>query len=154
MKCIAWLKDNYQLKRYTAQYIATEAITPGKLFEYDRPDEMLNQLYNGSKEHLRAIYEKVREAALGLDADIEEVVCKTYTSYRHRAQFAIAAPRTNKFLDLELAMPPGTKATSRLEAFKTSNPKFTHRIRLAVIADLDTDALGALKAASDNVRKR
>jgi predicted transport protein len=154
MKCLEWLRDNYSLNHYRARFIATEAINPGQLFAYDRPDELLDALYSGPKAHLRAIYEEVRAAALGLAEDIEEVVCKTYTSFRHRAQFAIAVPRTNKYLDLELAMPAGTPAAGHLEAIKSSNAKITHRIRLATAEDFNDEALQALLLACDNVRKK
>jgi len=151
MQLVQWLRKEHGLKHYQAHFIATEVMSPGKLFEYERPDDLLDQLYSGKKALLRPVYEAVRKAALDLGG-VEEVVCKTYTSYRNRAQFAIAAPKTQKFLDLELAMPPGTKATSRLEAIKSSNEKFTHRIRLAEAKDLDKEALAAMKQACEHVR--
>jgi len=153
MQLLNWLKSDHGLKRYQAHFVATEVLNPGKLFEYERPAELLDQLYSGKKEHLRGVYEAVRKAALDLGG-VEEVVCKTYTSYRNRAQFAIAAPHTQKFLDLELALPPGTKATARLEPFKGSNEKFTHRIRLATVNDVDKTVLAALKQASQHVAKK
>ncbi len=111
---------------------------------------MLAQLYSGKKEHLRGAYEEVKREAMKLRG-VEEVVCKTYTSFRNRAQFAIAAPKTQKFLDLELAMPPGTKGGGRLEPIKSSNEKFTHRIRLETAKDVDKDVKAALKQAAAHV---
>ena len=59
-----------------------------------------------------------------------------------------------KFLDLELAMPPGAKATKRMETYKGNNEKFTHRIRLAAAKDVDKDVKAALKVASDYIRTK
>jgi predicted transport protein len=153
MKLLNWLKAKYGLKRYQAHFVATEVLNPGKLFEYERPDELLDQLYSGKKEHLRDAYEAVKKEAMKMKG-VEEVVCKTYTSYRNRAQFAIAAPKTQKFLDLELAMPPGTKATRRLEAYAGNNEKFTHRIRLESAKDVDRDVKSALKQAAAHVGQK
>lgn len=150
MQLTCWLKAEHGLKRYQAQFVATEVVKPGELFKYERPDELLDQLYSGKKAHLRGTYEAVRKAALDLGG-VEEVVCKTYTSYRNRAQFAVAAPKTQKYLDLELAMPPGTKAGERLEAYSGMNEKYTHRIRLESAKDVDKEVVDALGRAAKHV---
>jgi len=153
MQILNWLKAEHGLKRYQAQFVASEVMKPGELFQYERPGELLDQLYSGKKEHLRGAYEAVKQEALKLEG-VEEVVCKTYTSYRNRAQFAIAAPKTQKYLDLELAMPPGTKTGGRLEAIKSSNEKFTHRIRLETAKDVDKYVKDALNQAAADVGRR
>jgi len=153
MQIVNWLRKEHGLKNYQAGYVATEVTKPGELFKYERPDELLDQLYSGKKAHLRGAYEAVKKAALGLGG-AEEVVCKTYVSYRNRAQFAIAAPKTQKFLDLELALPPGTKAGGRLEPFSGMNERFTHRIRLESAKDVDQFVVDALKAAAQHVGKK
>jgi hypothetical protein len=145
-----WLKQEHGLRHQQALFVAWGVTDPGRVTAYEDPDKLMRELYSGRKAHLRPVFEALRQAALKLPG-VDEVACKTYASYRNRAQFAIAAPRTQKFLDLELAMPPGTKATKRLEPFSGSNEKFTHRIRLAKAKEVDKEVLKALQLASEHI---
>jgi hypothetical protein len=65
-------------------------------------------------------------------------------------------PKTNSAVDLELAMPgnagPAKKLGGRLEPIKHSNPRFTHRIRIKDVSEIDAGVLAAMKAALENNR--
>lgn len=146
------MKRAHGLNHNHAQWIAWGVTDPGRVEQYDRPDDLVAELYSGKKEHLRPIYDRLMEVGAGI-GDVGTNVCKTYTSLAARRQFAMINPRTLKAVDLELAMPEGFAATGRLETYKSSNPNFTHRIRIQDSSEIDDEVLAALKAAYEPVAK-
>ena len=149
---VDWMKSEHGAKHNQALWVGWGVTDPGRLTAYDDGPALMNELYSGKKEQLRPIYDRLQKEGLKLGKDVEEVCCKTYSSLRNKHQFAILNPRTQSAVDLELAMPPGTKAAGRLEAIKSNNEKFTHRIRLGNVKEVDREVLEAMKAASDHVR--
>lgn len=141
------MKAEHDLTHGYAQMIAWGVLDPSRLEAGNQDQDMVDALYQGKKAHLRPVYEALIRRGSAIGKDVETVICKTYTSLRAKSQFAIVAPRTNSAVDLELAMPPGTPASERLEAFASSYPKFTHRIRLSEPAQVDTEVMAALEAA-------
>jgi len=149
---VDWMKTEHGVKHNQALWVGWGVTDPDRITAYDDGPALMNGLYSGKKEQLRPIYDRLQQAGLKLGRDVEEVCCKTYSSLRNKHQFAIINPRTQSAVDLELAMPPGTAASGKLEAFKGNNEKFTHRIRLGNVKEIDKEVLAALKAASDHVR--
>ena len=85
-------------------------------------------------------------AAIGkLGKDIELAPKKGYTSVRRAKQFAMVKPAA-KHVDLGLIL-RGVKPTARLEASGSFNAMFTHRVRVASVADVDAQLVGWLRAA-------
>jgi len=140
------------LNHNEAQWIAWGVTDPSRVDQYDRPDDLVEDLYSGKKAHLRPIYDTLIQQGTGLATDVDVVVCKTYSSLRNRAQFAVINPRTQKAVDLELALPPGTEAAGRLETIKSNNPKLTHRIRIGDAGEIDGEVMEALGRAAAHVR--
>ncbi|MCH7472385.1 DUF4287 domain-containing protein [bacterium] len=149
-----WLRKKYALKHYHAQWIAWGVLDPARLTAYDDPDKLVNDLYSGKKEHLRPVYDKLINAGRKLGDNVDVVVCKTYSSLRNRAQFAIINPRTQSAVDLELAMPPGTKASKRLEPWQGNNEKFTHRLRIKEAGEVDAQVKKCLEQACRYIAKK
>lgn len=146
------MKKEHGLDHNQAQWIAWSVTDPGRIEQYDKPKDLIADLYSGKKAALRPIYDKLFEVGTKLDTKIGSNVCKTYTSLSGKTQFAIINPRTQKSVDLELALPPGIKGAGRLETFKSSNPKFTHRIRISDVTEIDAEVLGVMKKAYENNR--
>jgi hypothetical protein len=149
---VDWMKSEHGAKHNQALWVGWGVTDPDRITAYDDAAGLMDELYSGKKLHLRPVYDKLQAEGLKLGRDVSEVCCKTYSSLRNRAQFAILNPRTQSSVDLELAMPPGTKASGKLEAFKGMNDKYTHRIRVGNVREIDREVLAAMKAASDYVR--
>ncbi len=147
-----WLKSEHGLNHFQAQWIAWGVTDPGRVDQYERPTDLVSDLYSGKKAALRPIYEALIQAAKEADDSSRVEVCKTYSSVANRAQFAIVNPRTQKLVDLELALPADTAETARLQAYKTSNPRFTRRIRIGDVAEIDDEVRAAIAAAASFVR--
>ena len=145
------MKQAHGLTHGYAQMVAWGVLDPDRLEAGNEDQGMVDALYAGKKAALRPIYETLMATRSDLGEGVDVVICKTYASLRTRAQFAILAPRTNRYVDLELAMPPGTAADDRLQPIKSSNPKFTHRIRISDPAEVDEGVIDALRKARSSV---
>jgi predicted transport protein len=148
----AYLKSEYGLNHNQAQWIAWGVTDPGRVEQYERPADLVSDLYSGGKASLRPIYEALLAEALATGDDARAEVCKTYSSVANRAQFAIINPRTQKLVDLELALPADSAETERLKAYNTSNPRFTRRIRIGQLDEVDDEVRAAIAQAADFVR--
>lgn len=146
------MKKTHGLNHNEAQWVAWGVTDPTRVDQYDRPTDLVEDLYSGKKAHLRPIHDSLIDQGTALAGDVDVVVCKTYSSLRNRAQFAVINPRTQKAVDLELALPPGTEAAGRLETFKSNNPKLTHRIRIKDAGEIDGEVMAALGKAAEHVR--
>ncbi len=148
----AWLKAEHGLNHNQAQWIAWGVTDPGRVDQYERPADLVAELYSGKKAHLRPIYDALVAAGLATGDDAALEVCKTYSSVRNRAQFAIVHPRTNALVDLELALPEDSPETERLARYKTNNPRFTRRFRIGDPSEVDDEVRAALQQAASRVR--
>lgn len=144
-----WLKDNHDLNHNEAQWVAWGVLDPGRMDQYDRPADLVAELYVDKKAHLRPIYDRLMETGLALGPEVTSFVCKGYTSLSSGTQFVIFAPRTNGAIDVELVLPEGHAAG---EALKSSNPKFNRRFRVKSLEDLSPDLNAAIAAARAYVR--
>jgi hypothetical protein len=147
-----WLKSEHGLNHNQAQWIAWGVTDPGRIEQYDRPADLVSELYCGKKAPLRPIYDALIAAAQASDESARVEVCKTYSSVANRAQFALVNPRTQRQVDLELALPADRAETERLKAYKTSNPRFTHRFRIEDVSEVDDEVRAALAEAAAFVR--
>lgn len=141
------MKTEHGMTHGYAQLVSWGVIDPARLEAGNEDVGMVDELYSGKKADLRPIYDKLISVGRELGSDVEQVICKTYTSLRAKSQFAIVAPRTNGAVDLELALPPGITESDRLQPFKSSYPKFTHRIRITDERDVDDEVKAVLSAA-------
>lgn len=141
------MKTVHGLNHNEAQWAAWAVVDPGRMESYDKPKDLVDELYSGKKAALRPIYDAAMAAGLAAAPGVGTNVCKTYTSLAGRVQFAIVVPRVQSAVDLELALPADV-ASPRLEPLKGSNPRFQHRVRLHAPADVDDEVRALLAAAA------
>ncbi len=140
---VAWLKTEHGLSHSHANHIAkraSEAAAPRST------EDPAAHLFEGGKEALRPIYDRlVAEAAL-FGPDVEIAPKKANASVRRRKQFALIQPSTRTRVDLGLIL-KSREPQGRLEASGNFNAMFTHRVKLASIDEIDAELLGWLQEA-------
>jgi hypothetical protein len=120
----------------------------------DKPstgDDPADALYTGRKTHLRPIHNAVMRAIRQLGDDVEAAPKKGHLSLRRRKQFAMIQPSTASRVDVGLIL-ADTQPAGRLETAKGFNAQFTHRVRLASVADVDAPFVGRLALAYQRAR--
>ncbi len=83
-----------------------------------------------------AIYDALLDVARAFGDDVEVAPKKGYVSLRRRKQFAMLQPGA-KWVNVGLIL-DARKPTARLEDAKGWNALFTHRVRVASVADIDS----------------
>lgn len=142
---MAWLKAEHGMGHGHANHVAKRALAPSAAAV---GDDGVGHLFEGPKAAIRPLYDAVASAAQALGADVELAPKKANVSVRRKKQFALLQPSTATRLDLGLILKDASP-TGRLEASGSFNAMFTHRVRLASLADLDAELTGWLKAAYD-----
>ena len=132
--------------------VAWGVLDPERLERGNEDENLVDDLYSGKKAHLREIYDRLIAAGNGMGDDVSVVICKTYSSLRSKSLYATIVPKTNSAVDLELAMPKEGSAAEGLESIKHSNPRFTHRIRIKDVGEIDESVEGAMRAALEHNR--
>ena len=140
---VAWLKSEHSLSHGYANHIAKRALDAEKPRSTEDP---VAHLFEGGKEPLRPLYDRMAGAALALGPDVELAPKKANVSVRRRKQFALLQPSTRTRLDLGLIL-PGLEAAGRLEAAGSFNAMFTHRVRLDADDQIDAQLLSWLREA-------
>jgi Domain of unknown function (DUF5655)/Domain of unknown function (DUF4287) len=132
------LKTQHGLNHNEAQWVAWGVVDPDRITAYDRPADLVADLYSGKRAALRPLYEALMAAGHSIDPDVSHMVCKTYTSLSRRVQFAVIVPRNQTSIDVELAL-PAEQEGGRAQALKSTNPRFGIRIRLGAEDPVDAD---------------
>ena len=104
-------------------------------------------LYAGKKEALRPIHDALMKAIGAFAKDLEVAPKAGYVSLRSRKQFAMIKPAA-KHVEVGLIL-RDVAPTARLEASGTFNALFTHRVRVATVADVDKALVAWLRKAYD-----
>ena len=141
---VAWLKAEHGLSHSHANHVAkraSEAAAPRSA------DDPVAHLFEGGKQGLRAIYDRLAAEVLAFGPDVELAPKKANVSVRRRRQFALIQPSTRTRLDLGLilARPP----TGRLEPSGSFNAMFSHRVKLARPQDVDVELIAWAREAYD-----
>jgi hypothetical protein len=140
---IAWLKAEHGLSHGHANHIAKRALEASAPRSSDDP---VAHLFEGGKEGLRPLYDHLVAEILKLGADVEIAPKKANVSIRRVKQFALIQPTTKTRLDLGLIL-KGRAPGGRLEPSGSFNAMFTHRVKLASAADIDSEVVAWLEAA-------
>ena len=146
------LKTVHGLKHNQAQFLAWEITDPGRLESYSRPKDLVDELYSGKKAGLRPLYDAIFAAGKALGPDVEHNVCKTYSSLSTGRIFVMINPRTQKGVDVDLALPEGVTGKG-LEAQKNSNPHFQHKVRVTELGQVDGELRRLMAEAAEYARK-
>jgi hypothetical protein len=94
---------------------------------------------------LKSVYARLLRRVTALGDDIEQAPKSGYVSLRRRKQFAMLQPGA-KWVNLGLILPKGTPG-GRLEPAGKWNALFTHRVRVATLAEIDDELDSWLRAA-------
>jgi predicted transport protein len=139
-----WLREVHGVRQNTQWAIADEV---ARSAGWVRPtvEQYVDGQYTGPKAALRPVFEAVRETAVALGDDVTIEGRATYVPFVRKRQFAAVAATTASRLDLglRLADPP---ASARLEPARAPGSA-THRVRLAVVDDVDDAVRALLRAA-------
>ncbi len=141
---LKWLKEQQGIGHGYANFIAKESLKTGDGGE----DDLLAAQFSGPKSALLPLYRDMVTMLNRLGSDVEIVPKKNNVSVRRSKQFALLQPSTATRLDVGFIL-KGVKPTDRLEASGSFNAMFTHRVRLASKADIDTQLKAWAKAAYD-----
>lgn len=145
------LKSEYGLKHNEAQWLAWEVTDPGRLESYNKPTDLVSELYAGKKAGLRPLYDALLADGLGVGDDVTPNVCKTYTSLATGRQFAMLNPRTQTAVDVDLSLPEGVWS-DRLAPQKNSNPHFSQKVRVTDASEVDDELVRLLALAAEHSR--
>jgi hypothetical protein len=144
---MAILKNEHNLSHGYANQIALRAVAKD-----DAPasgsDGLVESQYAGAKAALRPIYEKLIGTVHSFGPDVEIAPKKAYVSVRRSKQFALIQPTTATRVDVGLIL-KGVEPLGRLEASGSFNAMFTHRVRVASLAEVDAELVAWLRRAYD-----
>lgn len=152
---LAWLKSEHGLGTNYASWIAGQSA--GKTEDFETADEYLShaqdyvdQMYAGTKEPLREIYDEILTFARKLGKDIGVSPCRTIVPIYRNHVIAQIKPATRTRIDLGLALkdtktPKGLINTGGFE----KKDRISHRIEIASVEDFDDEAKRWMKTAYD-----
>ena len=143
---VRWLKEKHGLGHGYANLAAQRALAG------DAPapagEDLVAAQYAGAKAALRPAYDKLAKAVAKFGADVEFAPKKAYVSLRRSKQFALVQPSTADRLDVGINL-KGVSPGGRLEASGSFNAMVSHRVRVAMAAEIDAELIGWLRAAYD-----
>ena len=139
------LKSEHGLSHSHANHIAKRALEAASPRSADDP---VAHLFEGGKEGLRPIYDRLAAEAAQLGPDVEIAPKKANASVRRRKQFALIQPSTRTRVDLGLML-AGREPQGRLEPSGSFNAMFTHKVKLATADEIDGEVLTWLREAYD-----
>jgi hypothetical protein len=146
---VAMLKTTYGMTHGAAHRVSLLARAAAEPAPVAPPDSSpADLLYTGAKAGLRPIHDALMHQVLALGDDIEVAPKKGYLSLRRRKQFAMVQPSTASRIDVGLIL-NDVPAEGRLEPAAGFNALFTHRVRLASLADVNAELVGWLRHAYD-----
>ncbi|MBA2524706.1 MAG: DUF4287 domain-containing protein [Pyrinomonadaceae bacterium] len=150
-----WLKQEHGMGTNTAGWIAERSV--GKGTETDDPDLYLKaaegyveQMFSGSKSHLRPIYDTLLKLGLKVGKDAKACPCQTIVPLYRKHVFAQIKPTTRTRIDLGFAL-GDMKAKGRLidTGGFAKKDRITHRIPIESVKEIDDEVKHWLKVAYD-----
>ena len=142
------IKKEHGLTHGYAHQIALRALAPD-----DAPsagsEDLIEAQYAGAKAAMRPIYEALVAVLRSFGTDVAFAPKKAYVSVRRSKQFALIQPSTAQRVDVGLIL-KNAAPEGRLEASGNFNAMFTHRVRVASIAEVDPDLIAWLQQAYEN----
>lgn len=109
-------------------------------------DAAADEMYTGTKAHLRPIHDKVMAAIQGF-GEFESVPKKGYVSLRRKKQFAMVGPATKDRVEVGLNM-KGVEGTDRLAA-QPAGGMCQYKVKVTDAAQVDDELIGWIRQAYD-----
>lgn len=154
---VDWLKKKHKMGNNSAWSIAERA--GGKGWEEDSPEAYLaiaekyvDQQYEGKKEQLRPIYERLLKVGKSVEEDVKACPCQTMVPFYRNHVFAQIKPTTNSRIDLGFALAKFKgKLPKRLidTGGLAKKDRITHRIEITDAGQIDDDVQKWLRTAYD-----
>jgi uncharacterized protein DUF5655/uncharacterized protein DUF4287 len=110
-------------------------------------DDVVNEIYSGTKAHLRPIHDKFMSAIEGF-GEFERVPKKGYLSLRRKKQFAMIGPATKDRVEVGLNM-KGVPETSRLAA-QPPGGMCQYKVKVTGPDEVDAELVAWVKQAYDS----
>ena len=146
-----WLKEKHGFGTNAASWITdyAEAKSPweGNPESYlIAAQEYVENMFAGSKEGLRPLYDKLLITALKIADDVKACPCKTIVPLYRNHVFAQIKPTTRTRIDFGLAL-KDTPFTDRLldTGGLAKKDRITHRIAITQLSDIDDEVIQWLK---------
>ncbi len=108
-------------------------------------EDPIDALFAGSKSASRPIYDAVLAKIKAFGSDVDLAPKKAYVSVRRSKQFALLQPAAGR-LDVGINL-KGVAPAGRLEASGSFNAMFSHRVKVASVAEVDDELVGWLRDA-------
>lgn len=127
----------------TSYLLKSDGEVSGKV-EVEDPGKAVDQIYTGSKEHLRPIHDEIMQQINGF-GEFAIIPKKGYLSLRRKRQFAMLGPTTNMRIEIGLNMkniPP----THRLE----QNPPggmCQYKVKISSLSEVDDELVEWIRIA-------
>jgi hypothetical protein len=134
---VAMLKQRYGMAHGAAHRVS--------LVARSRAAEPSSGVGGGLAPALKEVHARLLDRVTSLGNDIEQAPKKGYVSLRRRKQFAMLQPGA-RWINLGLVLPLHP-AAGRLELAASWNALFTHRVRVATVAEIDKELESWLHAA-------
>lgn len=141
---VAWLKSEYGLGYHHAGAVWYSIEHKGDVTA--SLEEKIAAHFTGNKAQWRAAYEALAQDIAAFGADVEFSPNLTYINVqRDGKKFAILQTSTSR-LDIGLRL-KDVSPEGRLVASGSWNPMVTHRVKISVPAEIDSEVLAWLKQA-------
>jgi hypothetical protein len=148
----AWLKAEHGLGMNYAGWIAEQSVGKGDDGNPEiylrQAEEFVENMYSGTKEPLRPIYDELLKLGRSLGRDVKACPCKTMVPLYRKHVFAQIKPATRTRIDLGLAL-KNTRVPKRLidTGGLAKKDRITHRIEITSMKDIDAEVKKWLKFA-------
>jgi hypothetical protein len=141
----AWLKKEHDLSTNYAWWIAAGEDLSEEAYD---PDGLVEAQYEGKKEALRPLYDRLLKLGFSLGDDVKACPCETMVPLFRKYVFAEIKAATNDRVDLGLAL-GAEKPAGRLESLggRAAGNRITHKIAITSPSDVDAETVRWLKAA-------
>ena len=100
--------------------------------------------FEGGKEGLRPLYDKLMEIVRGFGEDVSEAPKKTYMSVIRNKQFACIGPGSKTRIDLQIQL-KGEAGTDRL--LEVKGGMTSHKVKIESLEDIDGEVIAWLEKA-------
>lgn len=143
---VSMLKTAHAMGHGFANLVAHKALASDAAS--NEGDDLLSAQYASAKSGLKPVYDKLVKIIGAFGKDVELSPKKAYMSLRRSKQFGLIQPSTATRLHLGLNL-KGVTPSGRLEASGSWNAMCSHRVKLASLADVDSEVKAWLKQAYD-----
>lgn len=139
-----WLKSEHGVALNSRGAIA-DAAARGAGWQRPGVEDYVDQQYEGAKQVLRPLFDRVREIVEAFGADVVMEGRSTYTPFVRRRQFAAVAAATRTRVDIGVRF--GDPPDSPLLVASRAPGQATHRVSVTALGEITADVERLLRVA-------